>query len=183
MSEPFIGEIRAFGFGFAPVGWARCQGQLLPVNQNQALYSLIGTTYGGNASSFAVPNLQGRVVVGWGGQYDLGINGGSETVTLVESQIPSHHHAITQSLTATLKAVDDEAEFPSPANHALAQSSQSAPLYSGDAPAAAMKTGSVTIGGTITCGNTGGSLGHSNLQPFQVLNYCIALVGLFPSRG
>lgn len=172
MSDPFVAEIRIFPFNFPPVGWAFCDGQLLPISQNTALFSLLGTTYGGDGkSTFALPNLQGMVAVQSGqGQglslRDLGEVGGSETVTLLESEIPAHAHGLRVS------PDDGDLSNPSP-TRALARSSGG---FAYDAaPNASMSPAAM--------GTAGGSFPHNNLQPYLVLSYCIALQGVFPPRG
>jgi microcystin-dependent protein len=179
MAEPFIGQIMLVGFNFAPTGWALCNGQLLPISQYTALFSLLGTTYGGNGTTnFALPNLQGRAAVGFGNgaglsPYVLGQVTGSETVTLTVSQMPAHTHNIN-------------------ADSALAkvQSPSGAFLASADLPSAhspvAVYTPTVTTPVTLNNGSvqaTGGSQPHSNIQPVLALNYIIALQGIFPSRS
>jgi microcystin-dependent protein len=182
MSDPFIGEIRAFGFNFAPVGWAKCQGQLLSIQQYSALYALLGTQYGGNGTTtFGLPNLQGRMIIGDNVDHVIGTSGGQESVTLTVQQIPSHAHAVTLSgLTATLNGLNDDGDIKTPGGHCLANNTSDA--YSTDVPNAAMHAGSIAISGTPTCGTTGGSLSHDNMPPYQVLNYCIATMGIFPTR-
>jgi microcystin-dependent protein len=171
MSEPFIGEIRPFGFNFAPVGWAQCNGQLLPIAQNTALFSILGTTYGGDGrTTFALPNLQGIVAMGAGqgpglSLRDLGETGGSETVTLTTQQIPPHNHP------ANCNAGNGNRL--SPVGNFWAQDVGGSMEY-GNAGPLQMAAGAV--------GNVGGDP-HNNLQPYQVLNYCIALQGIFPPRS
>ena len=178
MASAFIGEIELFAFGFAPKGWALCQGQLLAIAQNQALFSLLGTTYGGNGqTTFALPNLQSRVGISFGQgpglqNYTLGQTGGVESVTLISTQMPQHNH---------LLAADNEAGTANlPQQGFLAQPAQpNAPgtltLYGAAASLVALNAGSVS--------STGGNQAHSNIQPYTTLNYCIALQGLFPSRN
>jgi microcystin-dependent protein len=173
MSDQFVAEIRLFGFNFAPTGWAKCDGQILPLSQNTALFSLLGTYYGGNGqSTFALPNLQGQVPIqqgqGPGGSlYDLGQTGGSATVTLLESEMPNHTHTVTAS-TTPLGAVS----MPGP-TVALSRPA------SGNAYGA---TGTQVTMSPQALALTGGSFPHNNLQPYLVLNYCIALQGIFPPR-
>ena len=165
-TEPFIGEIRAFAFNFNPRNWQMCNGQLLSINQNQALYSILGTTYGGNGiDTFALPNLQGAVPLSQGGGFDLGQTGGSAGVTLASNQI-GHTHAVSAS--ATPNAYGATNNFP-----ASAPSGAKA-LY-GPTANTAMNSNILT--------QAGGSLPHNNLQPYLVVNYCIAIYGIFPSRG
>jgi microcystin-dependent protein len=172
MADPFVAEIRIFGFNFAPTGWAFCDGQLLPLSQNTALFSLLGTTYGGDGkSTFALPNLQGSVPMHPGqgpglSLHDLGETGGSETVTLLQSEIPVHSHtmrAATQD-PADVKLVNPNASF---------GLSQEGPLY--------QDTQNTTLA-PQALPPTGGDLPHNNMMPYLVLNFCIALQGVFPPR-
>ena len=165
MAEPFLSEIRVFSFNFAPRGWALCNGQLLPINQNQALFSLLGTTYGGDGRvNFALPNLQGRVPIHTGDGHTLGERGGEQAHTLSISELPAHTHSAQASAAAGTQNV--------PANNMmLAQ--RAAEIYRAPSNLGAM------IGGTVA--NAGGSQAHLNMQPFLTLNFCIALQGIFPS--
>jgi microcystin-dependent protein len=169
VSEPFIGEIRIFGFNFAPRGWALCNGQILSIAQNTALFSLLGTTYGGNGqTTFALPNLQSRVPVHFGqgpglSPYVLGQQGGTETVTLNTNQMPNHSHLVAAS------SVSPNASRPGNAFLAANGAYQTAP--DGTTMNPAMIQGS------------GGSQPHDNIQPYLTLNFCIALEGIFPSRN
>jgi microcystin-dependent protein len=171
MADPFVAEIRIFPFNFAPRGWAWCDGQLLPLSQNTALFSLLGTTYGGNGSSnFALPDLQGRAPMHRGqgpgmSLHDLGETGGSETVTLLESEIPSHSHNLRVSVQdATTRIV--AGQFPA--------TSLGLSLY-GPTP------GNTTLNpGALT--PAGGDQPHNNLQPYLTFYFCIALQGVFPPR-
>ena len=180
MTSPFVAEIRIFGFNFPPTGWAFANGQLLPISQNTALFSLIGTFYGGDGkSTFALPDMQGSVAVGQGqGQglqeWFLGQTQGSETVTLIQSEIPAHTH----SLTATTANGNGQTG----ANGQLArafkgnlQSSNRAKMYSAAAPNTQLRTDALGV--------TGGSQPHNNMMPYLTLNFCIALQGVFPPRG
>jgi microcystin-dependent protein len=169
--DPFIAEIRIFPFNFAPKGWALCDGQLLPLSQNTALFTLLRTTYGGNGeTTFALPDLQGRVPMHPGqgpglSLHDLGETGGSETVSLLESEIPSHSHP--------LNTVNDIGTSPSPANVYLAK----APAYS-----SAPSGGSVKLN-LAALSPTGGGQPHNNMQPYLTMHFCIALQGVFPPRS
>ncbi|WP_027890999.1 phage tail protein [Calidithermus chliarophilus] len=171
MSDPFIAEIRIVGFQFAPRGWARCDGQLLPINQNTLLFSLLGTTYGGNGrTTFALPDLRGRAPVQPGqgpglSNRTLGQSGGSQTVTLLQTQIPAHNHA--------LRAVNDLADSSNPGG-SLARAAGVQPYGTGS-PNAVLAPQSV--------GAAGGSQPHNNLQPYLMLNFVIALQGVFPQRS
>ena len=169
MAEPFIGEISPVAFNFAPQGWALCNGQLLPINQNQALFSLLGITYGGDGvSTFALPNLQGRVIVQISPNYPLGSTGGVESVTLNGNQIPAHSHA---PVCSTQTGTSGE-----PAGQVWAGSSSGEKLYqTGSNPNGSMAAGLITPSGS--------SQPHTNLQPFLVVNFIIALQGIFPSRN
>ena len=165
MSEPFLAEIRLVGFNYPPRGWALCDGQIMPINQNQSLFSLLGTTYGGDGrTSYALPDLRGRCGLHEGNNYPLGQKGGTETHTLTSAEIPSHTHS--------LQASSDEVSEDKAAGNVLA----SAEIYT-TADAATL----VTLKTSIT--STGGSQAHENRQPYLAVNFCIALQGLFPSRN
>ena len=171
--DPFVAEIRMFGFNFAPKGWAFCNGQLLPISQNTALFSLLGTTYGGDGkSNFALPDIQGRVVVDPGqgqglSQYFEGEVGGSETVTLLANEIPSHTHQMQADVLdlGDTNVLSQNASLALSASGTLYQSASNATL---NAQALAPQ---------------GGNLPHNNLQPYLTLNFCLALQGVFPPRG
>ena len=171
MADPFVAEIRVFPFNFAPKGWAWCDGQLLPLSQNTALFSLLGTTYGGNGkSNFALPNLQGSVPMHPGQGpglplYDLGQVGGSETVTLLVSQIPSHTHALRVS-------TSDDAETNIPTNNALSRAKSN--IYSNNTTVTPMAPEALAL--------AGGSQPHNNMMPYLTFYFCIALQGVFPPR-
>jgi|CXWL01.1.fsa_nt_gi microcystin-dependent protein len=173
MADPFVAEIRIFPFNFAPTGWAFCHGQLMPVSQNTALFSLLGTTYGGDGkSTFALPDLQGRVPMHPGqgpglSLHDLGEANGAEFVTLLESEIPAHAH--------TLRASSDDGDLKAPtANRSLARSIGGFAYAAGNSPP-------VQMAGN-THAPTGGDLPHNNMQPHLTFNFCIALQGVFPAR-
>lgn len=174
MADPFVAEIRIFPFNFAPKGWAWCDGQLLPLSQNTALFSLLGTTYGGDGkSTFALPDLQGQAPMHPGqgpglSLHDLGEPGGSETVTLLESEIPSHPHALRADVIDT---ADTNVPNPS-ASYAL---STSGTLYQGTA------NGNNQLAPQALA-PAGGDQPHNNMQPYLVLNFSIALQGVFPPR-
>jgi len=175
MADPFVAEIRIFPFNFAPKGWAFCDGQLLPLSQNTALFSLLGTTYGGNGkSNFALPDMQGNAPMHPGqgpglSLHDLGEMSGSETVTLLESEIPSHTHALRADVldTADTNVPSVNASFALSTQGTLYQTQPTAGAYL--APQALAPVG--------------GSLPHNNMMPYLVLNFCIALQGVFPPRG
>lgn len=170
MSDQYLGEIRLFSFGFAPANWAQCNGQLMPISQFQALFSLIGTTYGGNGTTtFALPNLQSRVPVHQGtglglSTYVMGQVGGTETVTLNQNQLPGHNHA--------LQANDSPAAGSRPSGTVLARATSN--IY-GPGPDG-------TIMHPNAIGPAGGSQPHPNIQPYLVMNFCIALYGIYPPR-
>ncbi len=165
MADPFLREIKIFSFDFPPKGWAFAAGQLLPINQNQALFSLLGTTYGGNGSTnFALPNLQGRVPLHLSNNYPIGNLAGAEKVTLVQSQIPAHGHTVSASTGA--------ATTPDPLNAYWANGNN--PGYANSAD------GNLSPNATSL---VGGSQQHDNMSPFLVLNFCIALVGIYPSQN
>ena len=167
MSEPFLAEIMLVGFNFAPRGWAFCDGQILPINQNQSLYSLLGTTYGGDGrTSFALPDLRSRTPIHRGDGFTLGQKGGAETVTLTAAEIAAHTHA--------LKGRTDNGNIPLPTDTLLAASAGS---YRN--PEAANTT--ALRAGTVT--NAGGGQAHDNMQPYLTIGFCIALQGTFPSRN
>lgn len=167
MSEPFLGEIHPFAFNFAPRGWATCDGQLLSIAQNTALFSLLGTMYGGNGQvTFALPDLRGRTPLHVGSGFTQGQRAGEESHTLIVSEIPAHNH--------TLNASGSPANTSTPSNGSLLAASQ-ADIY---APATALTTLH-----TNSISNTGGSQPHNNMQPYLVLNFCIAMQGIFPSRN
>jgi microcystin-dependent protein len=176
MADPFVAEIRIFPFNFAPKGWAFCDGQLLPISQNTALFSLLGTTYGGDGkSTFALPDLQGRAPMHPGqGQglslHDLGEESGSESVTLLNSEIPVHNHTVG-------RALDQPGNVMTPVGSIWAQGGTARAVvnvYNPGPPTAAMKADVIQP--------TGGSLPHNNMQPYLTLNFCIALQGVFPAR-
>ena len=167
MAEPFLSEIRIFSFNFAPKGWALCNGQLLPINQNQALFSLLGTTYGGDGRvNFALPNLQSRVPIHEGDGHTLGEQGGEQGHTLSISELPTHTHALQGTSSAGTLII---------AAGNLAGTSASQMYQAPDNNLAAMNPASIS--------NVGGSQAHLNMQPFLVLNFCIALQGIFPSQN
>lgn len=172
MADPFVAEIRIFPFNFAPKGWAWCDGQLLPLSQNTALFSLLGTTYGGNGkSNFALPDLQGRAPMHPGqgpglSLHDLGEMGGAETVTLLETEIPSHSH--------TLQVVDLPAESYRADGRLLARSQNAYGWQSSATSMVSAARDSLAPGG--------GSVPHNNLQPYLTFYFCIAMQGVFPPR-
>jgi microcystin-dependent protein len=175
MADPFVAEIRIFPFNFAPKGWAWCDGQLLPLSQNTALFSLLGTTYGGNGkSNFALPDLQGRAPMHPGqgpglSLHDLGETGGSETVTLLESEIPSHSHA--------MRASNDASTTNAPAGATVSRPFGRGNNLFNTANASLVQMAPETLA------PAGGDAPHNNLQPYLTFYFCIALQGVFPPRG
>lgn len=164
MAEPFLSEIRIMSFVFAPKGWALCNGQLLPINQNQALFSLLGTTYGGNGqTNFALPNLQGRTPIHVGSGHTLGEQGGEQAHTLSIAELPTHTHV--------LSGTGNAGTVSTASGNVYARTLQA--TYGAPASLAGMNPAMVT--------NTGGSQAHLNMQPFLTLSFCIALQGIFPS--
>ena len=166
-SSPFLSEIQIFSFGFSPRGWAQCNGQLLAINANQALFSLLGTTYGGNGqTNFALPNLQGRVPMHIGTGFTQGQVGGEETHTVTIPEMASHTHQVSGTSAAVSQT--------SPGGNLWANGAQGK-AYSSSTPNGTMNAGST--------GNAGSGLAHENRNPYLVLNICIALQGVFPSRN
>ena len=165
MSDPFIGEIKVISFNFAPNGWAFCNGQLLPISQNQALFSILGTTYGGDGrTTFGLPNFQGRMPIHQGQGFNLGQQGGEVTHTLTVNELPAHNHPAMSAATANTASPNGTVWAPADGAAEFAAS-----------PNTTMSTGAIA--------NTGGSQPHQNEAPYLVLNFIIALVGIFPSRN
>jgi microcystin-dependent protein len=165
MAQPYVGEIRMFAGNFAPAGWMFCEGQLLPISENETLFQLIGTTYGGDGqSTFGLPDLRGRLPIHQGNSFVLAQNGGAEEVTLTAATLPVHTHALLAS--------GDIGNQASPAN-ALLSNSQGAIPYIEDPATLNMNAGSI--------GPVGGSQPHTNLQPFLCVDFIISLFGIFPS--
>lgn len=163
MAEPFLSEIRILSFGYAPRGWAQCNGQFMPINQNQALFSLLGTTYGGNGqTTFALPNLQGRTPIHNGNGYSLGASGGEQAHTLTVSELPTHNHAA--------QASNHNGDTVVPAGNVPGSV---AGMYGPPSNLTSLNPATVT--------NFGGSQAHLNMQPYLGLNFSIALQGIFPS--
>lgn len=180
MSEPFIGEIKMFGGNFAPRGYALCDGQLLPIAQNTALFSLLGTTYGGDGrTTFGLPDLRGRAPMHPGSGPGLsfrrlGDKGGSENVSLTTAQLPSHNHTAT----GTIKAKNGQPDESNPGGGVPST------LSGGTEGYAETDNTSMLAGGVdVTVNNNGGNQPHNNMQPFQCVNFIIALQGIFPSRS
>lgn len=181
MSTPFLAEIKLVSFNFPPKGWAFCNGQLLPINQNQPLFSLLGTTYGGNGqTNFALPNLRGQVPIHTGNGHTLGETGGQTAVTITQQTMPQHLHFMQASTTTPAATAANATpgatgtKYLAQGNAAL-QGGQTTPvsMYGGVAALGAMDPNSVT--------NVGGSQAHNNMMPYLVLNFVIALQGIFPS--
>ncbi|MFK7972209.1 MAG: phage tail protein [Bacteroidia bacterium] len=165
MSEPFLAEIRIMGFNFAPRGWAQCDGQILPINQNQSLYSLLGTTYGGDGrTSFALPDLRGRVPIHRSSSHSLGSKSGTEVHSLTEAEMASHNHEV--------RAKSTNGNSPLTAGNTLASYNNG---YADASSLVEMPPG--------TTSSAGGGQAHDNMQPYTTLNFCIAIIGLFPSRN
>lgn len=165
MAQPYVGEIRMFAGNFAPAGWMFCEGQLLPISENETLFNLIGTTYGGDGqSTFALPDLRGRLPIHQGNGFILAETGGAEEITLTVNQIPAHSHPLLASTSPANQS--------SPANSVLAQST-AADLYIEDTPNVNLAAQSI--------GPVGGSQPHTNLQPFLCVDFIISLFGIFPS--
>jgi microcystin-dependent protein len=167
VGTPYLCELRVVSFGFAPKGWALANGQILPINQNQAIFSLLGTTYGGNGqTNFQLPNLQGRVALHTGAGFVQGQQGGETTHTLVASEMPTHTHVVN--------AVNTTANNTAPAGHLFANTTGPATIYGAGGPIKILPA-------DVT--NAGGGQPHENEQPYLVMNWIIALQGIFPSRN
>jgi len=167
MSEPYVGEIRMFAGNFAPAGWMLCEGQLVPISENEVLFQLIGTTYGGDGqNTFALPELRGRLPLHMGNGFVIGESGGAEEVTLTAQQLPAHSHA--------LLAVGLTGDQLSPAGNLPANSFNVTPFIN-ETPNGAMSAAAITA--------TGGSQPHTNIQPYLCINFIISLFGIFPSQN
>jgi microcystin-dependent protein len=172
MAEPFLAEIRLMSISFAPAGWALCNGQFLLINQNQALFSLLGTTYGGNGTTnFALPDLRGRTPIHLGGGHPLGERAGAQAHTLSIAEMPAHTHVLSAS------PLQGNSVFPRPLGGANLLASDPGNAY---APADAGTLAALAPG---TVANVGGSQAHLNMQPFLTLTFCIAISGIFPSQN
>lgn len=167
MAQPYVGEIRMFAGNFAPAGWMFCEGQLLPISEYETLFNLIGTTYGGDGqSTFALPDLRGRIPMHFGNGFTLAETGGVETVTLTVSQIPAHSHA--------LLATSSFATANSPAGNVLGQNNFNIKLFNATPPNVQLAPGAVS--------SVGGSQPHDNFQPYLCVDFIISLFGIFPSQ-
>jgi microcystin-dependent protein len=181
MSQPFVGQIALFPYTFAPKGWAFCAGQLLPISQNTALFSLLGTMYGGNGTSnFALPDLQGRVPVGAGqgpglSTYTQGEEAGVENVSLLSTELPAHNHTLIATTDVGTTVTSSGNQLGTPQVGSPHTGFTKGNIYSGTAPNTSLAATAIT--------NTGSGLPHNNLQPYQVLQYCVALQGIFPARN
>lgn len=189
MATCFVGEILLVPYNFAPLGFAFCRGQLLPISQNTALFSLLGTQYGGDGkSNFALPDLRGRAPLAFGqgpglSNYFQGEAGGVETVALTLNEMPAHSHTLTSTLTATAQCKNGAGNQQTPVGNVPAiESSGVTATYSSAAPDAAMRAGSLAVSGTLATNPAGGSLAHDNRQPYLVMDYVIALNGIFPAH-
>jgi len=166
MAEPFLSEIRIMSFNFAPKGWAMCNGQLLPINQNQALFSLLGTTFGGDGRvNFALPDLRGRVPIHVGNSHTLGERAGEQAHTLTLSELTMHTHTVKANSSATAGVATPNGNFLGGGNNAYHTATNLTPLNA------------------QTVSTVGGSQAHQNMQPFLTLTFCIALQGIFPSQN
>jgi microcystin-dependent protein len=166
MSEPFLSEIKIVSFNFPPKGWALCNGQLLPINQNQALFALLGTTYGGNGqTNFALPNLRGRVPIHFGAGHGLGEAAGSTSVTVNIQQLPTHMHAVMVNSVTGNSSANPSSNFLGNANNMFAAPQNLTTMNPG------------------TISSVGGSQPHNNMMPYLTLNFIIALQGIFPSQN
>lgn len=171
MSQPYVGQVICVGFNFAPVGWAICDGSLLPISEYSTLFNLIGTTYGGNGTTtFGIPDLRGRTPLSQGAGYVLGQPGGAENVTLNSNQYPGHTHPVAVTAAST--------SSPNPTACVLGASASGTNLYSSDAPSATN-----LLNSAMCTPAAGSALPHSNLQPYLVCNWIISLFGVYPSQG
>ena len=195
MGEYYIGQIIMVGFDFAPKGWALCDGQLLPISQNQALFTLIGTQYGGNGqTTFGLPDLRGRVPVGAGHgngltPYEVGQTGGQEQVTLTQNEMPQHTHGSSMSSISVTpvysknngaRSVPNEGDVPAVVSTGSGPSASTANAYGSNTNTE--NGASLNANGNVSIAPTGGSMPHENRQPYQVINWIIALHGIFPQR-
>ena len=169
MADPFVAEIRIFGFSFAPKGWATCDGQILPISQNTALFALLGTTYGGDGkSTFALPNLQGSAPLHQGDNFDLGQTGGTETVTLLNSEMAAHNHTANASAFPANQLAPDPSEVLATSQDGFAYQTNTSQ--------------NVVLMDPNSLGITGSDFPHNNMQPYLTFLFCIAMQGVFPPR-
>lgn len=200
MSNALIGQIVQYGFNFAPRNWATCSGQLVSIAQNTALFSILGTTYGGNGqTTFALPDLRGRTMVHWGNgpglsPYSLGEVGGNESVALTLSNLPTHNHGASYAATTPnppLNGASIKATAAAPSTGAVlargvdgADTPTARPvIYAPAGTTPTVPLGGVNLAGTVVVGNAGGSQPHDNLSPYLTVNPCICMFGIFPSRN
>jgi microcystin-dependent protein len=182
MSTPYLGQIQAFGFNFAPVGWQQCNGQILPINQYTALFALLGTNYGGNGTStFGLPDLRGRASISQGqglglSDYVIGENGGTENVTLLTTQMPQHNHLVNVN-SGNAGAPTASGNFLATAAVPRGGSGTAPDIYASAASAG------ITLNAAGAVTSAGGSQPHPNLGPYLTVNFCIAMTGIFPSRS
>ena len=182
MSNPFVAEIRIFPFNFPPKGWAFCDGQLLPISQNTALFSLLGTFYGGDGRvNFALPDLRGRLPIHMGNSHTLGERAGEESHTVTISEMAQHTHAMSAKAADSLGGATGR--LPTLAGTKALAEGHASKIGGGTTPVSIYGTGAPSTAlNPATIGNTGGSQPHTNLQPYLTLNFCIALQGIFPSQ-
>ena len=187
MAEPYVGEIILVAFNFAPVGWALCDGSLLPISENETLFQLIGTTYGGDGqSTFAVPDLRGRVALGLGtgggSNYILGDLGGTESIIITATQTPVHTHPVTGQVAVNRGCFNGPGNSRFPVGNVPAvEAAGSTMTYSADAPDTNMHAAAISAP-PVNTSAAGAATAHTNMQPFLTLNYCIAKTGVFPSQ-
>jgi microcystin-dependent protein len=181
MSSPFVAEIRIFPYNFAPVGWALCNGQLMSISQNTALFSLLGTNYGGDGkTTFGLPNLAGSVAIGQGqgpglSNYDLGQVGGEPNVTLLSQEMPSHNHGLNCTSTVATATASDGAQLAKGQKGNFQSGITQVQVYSTNQP-------TTTLNPASAVSPAGSTMPHNNMMPYLTLNYCIALQGVFPPR-
>jgi microcystin-dependent protein len=176
MTDQFVGEIRAVGFNFAPQGWAQCNGQLLPINQNQAIFSLLGTTYGGNGqTTFGLPDLRGRVPMSQGGGFPIGSRFGEYSHTLITSEMATHNHGMKAKAATANAPTPDPTQSVAQGRVAATGTPPTVSVFGTGAPNRVFAPTAITA--------TGGSQPHDNTQPYLTLNVCIALQGIFPSQN
>jgi microcystin-dependent protein len=188
MAEPFLGEIRQFAFNIIPKGWMRCEGQVLNVSANTALFSLLGNAFGGDGkTTFALPDLRGRAIVDEGQNPNLtnrtrGQSFGTEGITLTGAQMPIHNHMLGTNAMATLKCKNTPANSKDPGSNSISANAagDQLPMYNTADADTALNAGSIVLSGNTD--NTGGSAAHNNMQPFLTCSYCIAITGIYPTR-